>query len=149
MKLLVESLRSNTSQRCSKTMPKIPPTERWDMCMKVNLKESKDNLGLRLIESSSKNRGKGNEKSNGWKAYKVETNSKETKVEARGTRILPTRTYFPTHPKAKLHPSHRGGGEVEEKFERNMGAKGPQSNVKQPQAFGPEESAPLEAPPNL
>jgi len=42
----------------------------------------------------------------GWKACKVETNSKETKAEARGARAFPTCTYFPEHPKAKLCPSH-------------------------------------------
>jgi ribosomal protein S26 len=42
MKLLAKFLGSKASQKCSKTMPKNPPIKRWDMCMKVDLKESKD-----------------------------------------------------------------------------------------------------------
>lgn len=53
----------------------------------------------------------------------------ETKAKVRGARVLPTCTYFPTHPKAKLRPSHctggGGWGGVEEEFERSMVIKGP------------------------
>jgi hypothetical protein len=44
MKPLAKYLKSKTSQRYFKTMPKGPPMERWDMRMKVNLKESKYNF---------------------------------------------------------------------------------------------------------
>jgi hypothetical protein len=44
MKLLAKSLKLKTSQRCSKTMPEGPIMERWDMRVKINLKESKDNF---------------------------------------------------------------------------------------------------------
>jgi len=44
MKLLVDSLRLKTSQRCSKTMPRCSLVERWGICKKVELKEVKDNF---------------------------------------------------------------------------------------------------------
>jgi hypothetical protein len=44
MKLLADSLRSETFQRCSKTMPECSLVERWGICKKVELKEFKDNF---------------------------------------------------------------------------------------------------------
>jgi hypothetical protein len=40
MKPFIESLGSKNFQRCSKPMPKGPPTNKRDMCKNVALKES-------------------------------------------------------------------------------------------------------------
>ncbi len=58
-------------------MPKGPPLERWDMCMKVDLKKSKDNSRSPSSLKSIKESWQGEGKIEGWKAYKVETISKQ------------------------------------------------------------------------
>lgn len=103
MKLLIESSRSKESWKCSKTMFNKLHVNKWDMCEKADLKESKKKTPhLCLVENLLRSPSWGYPNLNDARLVMCK------QVEARRAKTLATCANSPAHPRVRLHPNWCG-----------------------------------------
>lgn len=127
MKPLVESSKLKESWRCSKTMPKRPPANKWDKHKNFYLKELRESSRFTSDWKFVNESKKGESKPKGCKVHKMLIISKKVGVGARGVKALATHANSLAHPRAKLCPSWRTGGKMGVQSKEGMVTKGPQS----------------------